>query len=121
MKPLLTIIFIVVAIVLKAQVSVNFQLACPLGSAYKYVGLRGDTPPLSWEKSTILELKDGHYSTNIDFQATGKTVEYKYVLFNKEKAPVWESIDNRKLKLVNELAQAQAPKLGARLDRDRGV
>ena len=102
MKPILTAILIFTTTILAGQVQVNFQLKCPPASSYKYVGIRGNTPPLSWEKSMILKPEEGVFTTSLSFAPSSKTIEYKYVLFDKDQAPVWESLDNRKLKLVEE-------------------
>jgi Peptidase family S41 len=59
------------------------------------IGIRGNTPPLSWEKTYPLTDKDGNgiYESEISFPnlPAGSVVEYKFIQDNKN----WESIENR--------------------------
>jgi|GEM_PF-258762 len=63
------------------------------------LGLRGDTPPLSWERSLPLAGPDadGAYSARIDFPAGTHVVEVKAVVEVAGEAPVWEPGRNRVL------------------------
>ncbi|MEL6844491.1 MAG: CBM20 domain-containing protein, partial [Bacteroidota bacterium] len=62
-----------------------------------HLGLRGSEAPLSWDRSTVLELKDGRYSCEVHFPKGVKEVEFKFVLFDNDRKPEWENIDNRSL------------------------
>jgi hypothetical protein len=59
------------------------------------IGIRGNTPPLSWEKTYPLSDKDGNgiYEAEISFPnlPAGTALEYKFIQDNKN----WESIENR--------------------------
>ena len=61
----------------------------------KTIGIRGNTPPLSWEKTFPLTDNDGDgvYEAGITFNnlSAGALIEYKFIHDNKS----WESIDNR--------------------------
>lgn len=83
---------------LSGQTQVNFQVSdIPDGLKRGTVGIRGSHPPLSWDSSVRMTKKDGHYQVIVEFPADAKDIEFKFVLFDKDKKPTWEGIDNRSL------------------------
>ncbi len=87
-------------VVLHGQSTVSFTLEdMPAGSPH-LVGLRGSLPPLSWEETLPLTLKEGKYQLSLPFTAVGETLEFKFVFHAEATAEVsWEGIENRKLVL----------------------
>ena len=76
------------------QKKVGFEVTGLPNHNDRYVGIRGDVAPLSWEKTIFLN-KDGEiYSTEIEFASDTEKVEYKFVLDNGQKVQ-WEKIQNR--------------------------
>lgn len=81
-----------------AQNTVYFKLK-EFGGKKKFVGIRGNQSPLSWDKSIQMKpVKDG-YEVSINFKADVQAVEYKFVTYDSEKSITWESIDNRIISL----------------------
>lgn len=79
-----------------SQKSVRFEVSdIPYGME-KYVGIRGDTPPLSWEKTIFLTYDEErkHYWTIQEFPDAINKIEYKFVL-DKKGGIDWEGINNR--------------------------
>jgi len=78
-----------------AQTKITFSVDQLPDDKLENIGLRGSIPPLSWEKSIPLEKgKDGFFTT-VTFQETGNELEFKFVQFDNDKKPTWESIQNR--------------------------
>ena len=81
-----------------AQSSVTFWVRdIPLDAPQ--VGIRGDTPPLSWQRSIPLEKTAQGYRVSLSFPASSKVVEFKFVLFQNDEEPTWESNQNRTVSL----------------------
>jgi len=86
---------------LLAQTRVTFQVSdIPEELLRSSVGIRGDHAPLSWGKSVKMERREGRYEIILDFPPGTKTIEFKFVLFDKDKNPSWEGTENRSLHLV---------------------
>jgi hypothetical protein len=78
--------------------NVNFQVEIPTNTTDSKVGIRGNIPPLSWERTIYLPKLDSNvFGSKLTFKTSIKNLEYKYVLENKEL--VWElnSALNRQL------------------------
>ena len=68
--------------------------AAPSGAT---LGVRGDTAPLTWDRSLPLALADGIYAADLPFpEGTGR-VAYKVVIDAPGAEPVWEDGANRLL------------------------
>ena len=65
----------------------------------KSVGIRGNTPPLSWETSIPLTETERSYSTSINFEDKESAIEFKFVIFSDDSNPEWEQTPNRVLML----------------------
>ncbi len=75
--------------------SIVFEITdLPPQTSMQDVGLRGGSKPLSWDKTLFFKGD----KLPVKFPDTSTQVEYKYVIDNGESV-IWESIDNRKLKL----------------------
>ena len=68
--------------------------AAPPGTT---VGVRGDTPPLAWDRSLPLLLADGVYTAELAFPAGTGRVAYKVVLDPPGGEAVWEDGADRLL------------------------
>ena len=101
-KMILLLIFNLSWIFVLAQTNVEFVVTDlpPLNN--RKVGLRGDTSPMSWDKSIPLEKKGDSYQVKLEFPDATKRIEYKFVLFGNKNNPTWEGIQNRSLELNNE-------------------
>ncbi|MBX2872070.1 MAG: hypothetical protein KTR30_08220 [Saprospiraceae bacterium] len=94
---------LIVAFSLQGQTQVIFQVSdIPDGLRRGAVGIRGNQAPLSWDSSLKMSAEDGHYQLAIEFPAEAKDIEFKFVLFDKDKKPTWEGINNRSLFLGEE-------------------
>ncbi len=84
------------------QTKVTFQVsAIPDGLKRGAVGIRGNHPPLSWDSSIKMTKQEDFYQVLVEFPADTKDVEFKFVLFDKDKKPTWEGINNRSLFVGN--------------------
>ncbi|MGW9685071.1 S41 family peptidase [Flagellimonas sp. 2504JD1-5] len=90
------ILFVLVNVIAQDR-EVGFHVKGFPDSAAGFMGIRGDTHPLSWD-STIL-IKDGHLT--VKFPDSVTQIEYKYVI-DKNGVAEWEGIQNRLLKLDDE-------------------
>ncbi|NRB49645.1 MAG: hypothetical protein HRU41_18335 [Saprospiraceae bacterium] len=96
------ILSLIFSTTLLAQTQVIFQVAnIPSGLKRGAVGLRGSQAPLSWDSSLKMTQKDGNYQVVVEFPEETKELEFKFVLFDKDKKPTWEGINNRSLFLGN--------------------
>lgn len=85
-----------------AQTKVTFSISdIPIGEA-AFVGIRGDTKPLSWYESTKMEKRGDTYQISLSFPAATNNIEFKFVLFGEKGEPIWENIDNRALQFKEE-------------------
>ncbi|SFR52140.1 C-terminal processing protease CtpA/Prc, contains a PDZ domain [Robiginitalea myxolifaciens] len=83
---------------LNAQTEVTFFVEdIPEGT--ENVGIRGNTAPLSWESSAVLQPSGTGYSIQLTFPQSGADLEYKFVLFERDNDVIWENTPNRSLKL----------------------
>lgn len=83
---------------LLGQTLVNFNVSnIPEGLKRAGVGIRGNQAPLSWERSLKMTEVDGQYQVSVEFPADAKELEFKFVLFDQDKKPTWEGINNRSL------------------------
>ncbi len=87
-------ILVALAFVSHAQNQVTFEVAEIPSEGAQYIGLRGDTSPLSWEKTIFLDTKDGRNTTTLSFEASVTNIQYKFVLDNGKEVQ-WEGISNR--------------------------
>ncbi|MBL8329363.1 MAG: serine hydrolase [Rubrivivax sp.] len=99
---------------LSVELPFSVDLALPAGdSTPGRVTVRGNTPPLSWERGTDLQRdpQTGRWQATLTLQAReGLPVEYKYLLEDRQ----WERSPNRQ-RLI-EAAPARAAAAGTRLD-----
>jgi hypothetical protein len=75
-----------------AQVNITFEVkALTLDSTNK-LGIRGDQPPLSWEKTIYLEPHEvvNTFITSIDFDSERPFFEYKYVIEDLKGEVIYE-------------------------------
>ena len=84
---------------LNGQSTVTFFVNNLPEDALPHIGIRGSIPPLDWGKSIPLEKKGERYTIKLDFTQTGEVLEFKFVQYNNDKKPVWESIQNRTFEL----------------------
>lgn len=80
---------------------VTFRVDMRFAENVEIVGIRGNTPPLSWEKSIVLSDLDGDsvYEVAIDFgEDTGEVIEYKF-LTGAEKL-TWELDGQNRLFII---------------------
>ena len=54
-------------------------------------------PPLDWSKSITMTQQGQSYSIDIAFTTSVNDLEFKFVLFNDDQNPTWESTPNRTL------------------------
>ena len=90
------------------QTTVRFSLKDLPKITNQKVGLRGNLPPLDWSKSLVLQKEGQVYSIDVDFPATKKELEFKFVLFTDDKNPTWEGIQNRTLTLKENQVQQKS-------------
>ncbi len=83
-----------------AQTKVTFEVDKVPDDTTQKVGIRGNLKPLSWDSTMELDYVDSVYTTTIDFPDLEDQLEFKFVRYNADDSPTWETIDNRKLKLV---------------------
>ncbi|WP_350292624.1 S41 family peptidase [uncultured Croceitalea sp.] len=96
----LTIILVCIcSLSLFAQTNVTFNLKKSEGSNYKYVGIRGDKQPLSWETSVQMKKVGDGYTANVSFDTSIENIQFKYVLYDSDKKVQWEALTNRVLKI----------------------
>ena len=84
---------------LHAQTTVEFTVSDLPENTTKQVGIRGDQPPLSWYKSIAMEKAGTNYQVTLEFPEETAAIEFKFVLFDSDEQPVWESNENRSLNL----------------------
>jgi len=82
-----------------SQSNVTFQVKGIPDSVDISVGIRGSITPLSWSKSIALEKFGEMYRATLAFPQTSIPLEFKFVLFKTDDAPIWESTQNRTLTL----------------------
>ncbi len=90
------------SISLLAQTNVTFNLEKSSSSNYKYVGIRGDKQPLSWETSLPMKKVGDSYKVNVSFDVNIENIQFKYVLYDSDKKVEWELLTNRTLKIDGE-------------------
>lgn len=79
-----------------SQAIITFEVANTPNYENIDIGLRGDSYPLSWDKSQILEYnpKKDVYQTNVSFPDSVQRIEYKFVVEAKKEV-IWEGNPNR--------------------------
>ncbi len=102
-KVLILISFIIsTSAELIAQQKVDFfvsKIQLPEGHQ---VGIRGDSPPLSWYSSLKLSPVDSGYAVSLNFPDSVDRIEFKFVTFDDDSNPNWETNGNRDLVLEKE-------------------
>ncbi|MFN7115545.1 MAG: S41 family peptidase [Saprospiraceae bacterium] len=99
MKYYLTLLLCLLCYFLMAQKQITFSLAKVPVSAGQRVGIRGNTAPLSWEKSLILQSNNDLFSIALSFTNAQKLIEYKYVLEDASGKIIWE-LDGQMNRLI---------------------
>ena len=89
-------------IILFAQTTVEF-IVTDLSANIDNVGIRGNSEPLSWERSIIMTRRTNDFRIKLEFPANVKNIEFKFVTFSDDKNPTWESAENRTLTLTKNL------------------
>ena len=89
-----TLLFAFLSIVCFAQKEVTFEVSDIPAEGSQYIGIRGNTTPLSWEKTIFLNKKDTNYAKVLKFDTGIESIEYKFVLDNGKDVQ-WEGIQNR--------------------------
>ncbi|MBQ4820189.1 S41 family peptidase [Aquimarina sp. MMG016] len=87
-----------------SQTTVTFTVEDLPQITNQKVGIRGNIPPLDWSKSIVLKKEGKAYTIDINFPASEKELEFKFVLFNNDKKPTWENTQNRTLTLEGDQA-----------------
>ena len=82
-----------------AQKQVAFSLENVPVSNGQRIGIRGNTAPLSWEKSLLLQSKNDLFFITLSFTNTQKLIEYKYVLEDATGKVTWE-LDGQMNRLI---------------------
>lgn len=99
MQYLLTLLFTLTALLSFGQTTITFQVDNLPDDAFQHVGIRGSIPPLDWGKSIPLkQVGNGHEAT-VAFEESDQELEFKFVRYNQDEDPVWESIQNRTFEL----------------------
>jgi C-terminal processing protease CtpA/Prc len=80
-----------------SQTKITFNLESLPHVADQKVGIRGDTFPLDWSKSIVLNKTDENYTIDLEFPFSKKEIEFKFVTFSDDNNPTWETIANRTL------------------------
>ncbi|MEM9260722.1 MAG: hypothetical protein AAGA62_13830, partial [Bacteroidota bacterium] len=88
------------AFFVNAQSIVTFVLETPPAGTYAGVGIRGSQAPLSWEKTTPLEVIDGKLSVQLTFPEAEVPLEFKFVYEDAKGKVNWEYLENRRLSLT---------------------
>lgn len=88
---------------INSQTTVTFILEDLPLAVGQNVGIRGNIPPLDWSKSIPLEKVGQNYTVELNFTASAKDLEFKFVLFTNDQKPIWENIQNRTLTLKGNL------------------
>lgn len=103
MKKLIIVLIVVACFEsLCAQNSVEFQLTdFPVKTGFT-IGIRGDTQPLTWENSIEMGLTDSLCMANVDFPNEADQIEFKFVLEDNKGNVIWETNENRTLKLLKD-------------------
>lgn len=78
-----------------SQTAVEFILTGIPEEGHSKVGIRGNTYPLDWNKSIELKQTGENYSVKLEFPEMISDIEFKFVLFNDDSNPTWESTSNR--------------------------
>lgn len=81
------------------QVKVTFKVSNLPDDKPVNVGIRGNTSPLNWQYSQVLTKKGDEYSTTLEFGQDFGEVEFKFVLFDDDANPIWETNENRTIQL----------------------
>ena len=84
-----------------AQTTVTFVVKGVPENVAENVGIRGDKEPLSWQTSIPLDTTGDSSSVTLEFPGTVGAIEFKFVLFNSDDEPTWETNQNRRLKLAS--------------------
>lgn len=77
-----------------SQKTVTFEIVDLPKSNFDQVGIRGNTLPLSWDKTIFLDKTERGYLKEIYFDKNVENIEYKFVI-DTGNAIVWEKIANR--------------------------
>ena len=88
-------------IAINSQTEVRFVLDKEIPSLNdQQVGLRGSLAPLSWDQSKPMTKTDSGYTITLSFDHPNEVLEFKFVLFDNDASPNWESTPNRTIKLL---------------------
>lgn len=101
MKKIGTYIFLVLvlSVASNAQSIVEFRLTGLSDSAIEEVGIRGNSAPLSWEKTIVLNKDGDEFVGTIEFTDISSEIEFKFVHSTTSGDLIWESTENRALVL----------------------
>lgn len=95
MRHLLSLLLTLPALLSFGQTTITFQVDNLPDDAFQYVGIRGSIPPLDWGKSIPLKQAGDGYEVTVAFEESDQELEFKFVRYNQDEDPVWESIQNR--------------------------
>lgn len=109
MRHLLFLLLLLFNHTLSAQTELTFSLSEMPNLNGKRIGIRGSVAPLSWEKTTFLNLKNtqsAEIQLIININETTSILEYKYVLEDKKGEVTYELAgqDNRLLVFAKDMA-----------------
>lgn len=101
MKKIGTYIFLVLVLSVgsHAQSIVEFRLTGLSDSAVEEVGIRGNSAPLSWERTIVLNKDGDEFVGTIEFTDIRGEIEFKFVYSTSSGDLVWETTENRVLVL----------------------
>ncbi len=100
MKNILPFLFLsVFCFSLQSQTLITFKVEDLPNVEGKSVGIRGNIPPLNWGNSLLLTKTKEGFQTELSFSDSIQTLEFKFVIEEKGKEVVWETNENRVLKI----------------------
>ncbi|MEO1263428.1 MAG: S41 family peptidase [Bacteroidota bacterium] len=82
------------------QTTVTFQVNELPKDDLQHIGIRGNIPPLDWGRSILLKGAEAPYYVTLEFPESDESLEFKFVRFNDDSKPTWESTQNRTLELI---------------------
>lgn len=99
MKKVLVYIFLI--LILKnnseAQTIVKFKLVGLPEMGIESVGIRGDSDPLSWDKTVQINRYGNEFVGSVEFNESETELEFKFVYSTSSGDLVWENTENRAL------------------------
>ncbi|MFK7950337.1 MAG: S41 family peptidase [Saprospiraceae bacterium] len=99
MKRLLFVVILFFPTFCFTQITVEF-IVTDVPKNITNVGIRGNSKPLSWERSIIMSRRTNNFRIKLEFPEDSQKIEFKFVTFTDDKNPTWEGTQNRILQLA---------------------